>query len=46
MLGQEVVREKQGKWLEDRFLSSKGEPQVPAAFAPGDKPEQDFPAKL
>lgn len=25
MLGQEVVREKQGKWLEDPFLSNEGE---------------------
>lgn len=46
MLGQEMVREKQGKWLEDQLVSSEGERQVPAAFAPGDKPEQDFPAEL
>lgn len=26
--------------------SSEGEHQVPAAFAPGDKPEKDFPIKL
>lgn len=46
MLGQETVQEKQGKWLEDQMVSSEGEQQVPAAFVPGDKPEQDFPAEL
>lgn len=45
VLGQEMVGE-EGKQLEDQFVSSEGERQVPAAFALEDKPEQDFPAKL
>lgn len=46
MLGQEVVREESGEHLEGRFLSSEGAGQVPAASAPGDKPQWDFPAEL
>lgn len=46
VLGQEVVREERGEHLEGRFLSSEGAGQVPAASAPGDKPQWDFPAEL
>ena len=53
VLGQEVLRkergehlEGRGEYLEGRFLSSEGAGQVPAASAPGDKPQWDFPAEL